>query len=106
MGCKIIYKGVNYDESEFKNQINRYIAVNKLFEENRQLSSEIYEALGFKIFDTKGISLDTRERDGWKWIKLNGKNIGEVKLVKNDRRSKEWHRSFIMTTKKELLLLK
>jgi len=61
----------------------------ELFESNPELANAVYEASGFKSFNTKGISLDTKERDGWKWIKLNGKNIGEVKLVKNDRRSKE-----------------
>ena len=63
--------------------------VAELFDSNPELANKVYEALGFKSFDTKGISLDTKERDGWKWIKLNGKNVGEVKLVKNDRRSKE-----------------
>lgn len=63
--------------------------VSELFESNPELANAVYEALGFKSFDTKGVSLDTKERDGWKWIKLNGKNIGEVKLIKNDRKSKE-----------------
>jgi hypothetical protein len=63
--------------------------VSELFESNPELANAVYENLGFKTFDNKGVSLDTKERDGWKWIKLNGKNIGEVKLVKNDRRSKE-----------------
>jgi hypothetical protein len=63
--------------------------VQELFDSNPELANQVYEALGFKTFDTKGVSLDVKDRDGWKWIKLNNKNIGEVKLVKNDRRSKE-----------------
>jgi hypothetical protein len=63
--------------------------VQELFNSNPELADQVYQALGFKTFDTKGVSLDVKDRDGWKWIKLNGKNIGEVKLVKNDRRSKE-----------------
>lgn len=47
MGCKIIYKGVSYDESEFKNQINRYIAINQLLETDSNLANQVYEALGF-----------------------------------------------------------
>ena len=63
--------------------------VEELFDSNPELANQVYQALGFKTFDTKGVSLDVKDRDGWKWIKLNGKNIGEVKLVKNDKRSKE-----------------
>jgi hypothetical protein len=47
MGCKIIYKGISYDESEFKNQINRYISINQLFESDNNLANQVYEALGF-----------------------------------------------------------
>ena len=48
MACKIIYKGISYDESDFKNQIERYIAINQLFESDSNLANQIYEALGFK----------------------------------------------------------
>ena len=48
MACKIIYKGISYDESDFKSQIERYIAINNLFNENETLANEVYEALGFK----------------------------------------------------------
>jgi hypothetical protein len=47
MSCKIIYKGITYDESEFKKQINRYIAINQLFEDDSNLANQVYEALGF-----------------------------------------------------------
>jgi len=47
MSCKIIYKGISYDESDFKNQIERYIAINQLFESNSNLANQVYEALGF-----------------------------------------------------------
>ncbi len=63
--------------------------VQELFESNPELANAVYSSLGFKSFDTMGISLDTEERGGWRWIKLNNQNIGEVKLVKNDRGSKE-----------------
>jgi predicted kinase len=51
-------------------------------------NEQIQAFIDSKIPD-RSISLDLKERDGWKWIKLNAKNIGEVKLVKNDRQSKE-----------------
>jgi hypothetical protein len=47
MSCKIIYKGISYDESDFKNQIERYIAINQLFESDSNLANQVYEALGF-----------------------------------------------------------
>lgn len=48
MACKIIYKGVSYDESDFKSQIEKYIAINNLFNENESLANAAYEALGFR----------------------------------------------------------
>lgn len=54
MVCKIIYKGISYDESDFKIQIERYVAINNLFNENQTLSNSVYEALGFKT-DKKGL---------------------------------------------------
>ena len=48
MACKIIYKGISYDESDFKSQIERYIAINNLFNQNETLANAVYEALGFK----------------------------------------------------------
>jgi len=48
MACKIIYKGISYDESDFKSQIERYVAINNLFNENPELANAVYEALGFK----------------------------------------------------------
>jgi len=46
MACKIIYKGVSYDESDFKSQIERYVAINNLFNENETLANAVYETLG------------------------------------------------------------
>ena len=56
MACKIIYKGISYDESDFKSQIERYIAINNLFNENETLANEVYEALGF---DTSGLTMNS-----------------------------------------------
>ena len=36
-------------ESDFKNQIERYIAINQLFESDSNLANQVYEALGFQI---------------------------------------------------------
>jgi len=68
MSCKIIYKGISYDESDFKNQIERYIAINQLFESNSNLANQVYEALGFEIPTTK----------------LEGRKAVEGKLVNFD----------------------
>jgi hypothetical protein len=89
-GGGYVYK-FGLDNPNLMYQLNTPIkeGVEELFKSNPELAEAVYKALGFKSFDTKGVSLDIKERDGWKWIKLNGKNIGEVRLVKNDRRSKE-----------------
>jgi hypothetical protein len=60
MACKIIYKGISYNESDFKSQIERYVAINNLFNENESLANQVYEALGFdkqinEIADTKKV---------------------------------------------------
>ncbi len=48
MACKIIYKGISYNESDFKSQIERYVAINNLFNENKTLANTVYGALGFQ----------------------------------------------------------
>jgi hypothetical protein len=53
MACKIIYKGISYDESDFKSQIERYVAINNLFNENESLANAVYEALGYKEYSQK-----------------------------------------------------
>ena len=61
MACKIIYKGISYDESDFKSQIERYIAINNLFNENETLANEVYEALGLNIIDRSEITYTDEE---------------------------------------------
>ena len=48
MACKIIYKGISYDEFDFKSQIERYVTINNLFNENESLANAVYESLGFE----------------------------------------------------------
>lgn len=48
MACKIIYKGISYDESDFKSQIERYVAINNLFNESESLANAVYEAAGIR----------------------------------------------------------
>jgi hypothetical protein len=47
MSCIIKYKNFSINEDSFLSYLNKIIAVNNLFKENPQFSSEIYEALGF-----------------------------------------------------------
>lgn len=47
MSCIIKYKNFSIDENSFVSYLNKIISINNLFEENRQFSSGIYEALGF-----------------------------------------------------------
>lgn len=48
MGCVIKIGNQSVSETDFLNHLNKIISVNKLFEENPEFSSQIYEALGFK----------------------------------------------------------
>lgn len=61
MACKIIYKGISYDESDFKIQIERYIAINNLFNENENLANAVYEALGLNIINESEITYTDEE---------------------------------------------
>lgn len=54
MGCVIKIKNKSVSETDFLNHLNKIISINKLFEENPNFSSQIYEALGFKT-DKKGL---------------------------------------------------
>ena len=47
MGCIIKIGNQSVSEIDFLNYLNKIISVNKLFEENPDFSSQIYEALGF-----------------------------------------------------------
>lgn len=48
MGCIIKIGNLSVSETDFLNHLNKIISVNKLFEENSDFSSKIYEALGFE----------------------------------------------------------
>ena len=64
MACKIIYKGISYAESDFKSQIERYVAINNLFNENETLTNSVYEALGFNDNNLPFVKSDkTRDDD-------------------------------------------
>jgi len=53
MGCIIKIGNQSVSETDFLNHLNKIISVNKLFEENPEFSSQIYEALGFESSKNK-----------------------------------------------------
>jgi len=46
MGCIIKYKGQSIPEEQFIQYLNKQIAINNLFNENKTLANAVYEALG------------------------------------------------------------
>jgi hypothetical protein len=63
MGCIIKIGNQSVSETDFLNHLNKIISVNKLFEENPDFSSQIYEALGFKNTNYKQVSIGNAKED-------------------------------------------
>lgn len=85
MACKIIYKGISYDESDFKIQIERYVAINNLFNENETLANAVYSALGFKSeldeLDLPAFGDTYNEYIPYRENKLNGRDIDRLSII-------------------------
>lgn len=86
MGCVIKYKRQSIPEEQFLQHLNKQIAINNLFNEDKTLANSVYEALGFKtkseIEVSNRIFNPDMAPDGYsKIITLNGKYIGEFALL-------------------------
>ena len=62
MGCIIKIGNNSVSETDFLNHLNKIISINKLFEENPNFSSQIYEALAFKDISKQEELLTVEEK--------------------------------------------
>ena len=83
MGCIIKYKNQSIPEEQFLRYLNKQIAINNLFNEDKSLANAVYEAVGFK--NKNNIEIDVSSiKDGLNKlsIKNDGKVVGNIDLFK------------------------
>ena len=77
MGCIIKYKGQSIPEEQFLQYLNKQIAINQLFESDKNLANSVYEALGFNTINESEITYT--DENGKPCAKMGGRGSNFTK---------------------------